>query len=108
MNPNSKQKRIAFGYQRLANNRIAIHEGQAATLQLIYRMYAEGNSLAEIKAIMEGMNIPSPQNKQTWGKQTMSNLLSNPHYLGSEEYPAIITSDLFETVQQIKAQRTSA
>lgn len=61
MNPNSKQKRIAFGYQRLANNRIAIHEGQAATLQLIYRLYAEGKSLAEIKAIMEGMNIPSPQ-----------------------------------------------
>ena len=66
MNPNSKQKRIAFGYQRLANNQIAIHEGQAATLQLIYRMYSEGKSLAEIKAIMEGMNIPSPQNKQTW------------------------------------------
>lgn len=50
MNPNSKQKRIAFGYQRLANNRIAIHEGQAATLQLIYRMYAEGKVLGKCAA----------------------------------------------------------
>ena len=108
MNPNSKQRRIAFGYQRLANNRIAIHGGQAATLQLIYRMYAEGKSLAEIKAIMEGMNIPSPQNKQTWGKQTMSNLISNPHYLGTEEYPALVTKELFDCVQHIKAQRTGA
>lgn len=29
MNPESKQKRIAFGYMRLANNQIAIHEGQS-------------------------------------------------------------------------------
>ena len=40
MNPQSKQKRIAFGYMRLANNQIAIHEGQAAALKLIYAMLA--------------------------------------------------------------------
>ena len=28
MNPNSKQKRIAFGYERLGNNKIVPHEGQ--------------------------------------------------------------------------------
>ncbi len=61
MNPESKQKRSAFGYVRLANNQIAIHEGQAVALQLIHGMYAEGKSLAEIKGIMEGMNIPSPR-----------------------------------------------
>ena len=77
MNPQSKQKRIAFGYMRLANNQIAIHEGQAAALKLIYAM------LAEIKDILEGMSIPSPQNRKNWGKQCLSNLLSNPHYLGN-------------------------
>ena len=108
MNPESKQKRIAFGYKRLSNDKIGIYEGQAAALQLIYIMYAEGKSLSEIKRILEGMNVPSPYNGRSWGKQTLSNLLSNPHYLGSEEYPAIIASDLFETVQRIKAQRTCA
>jgi hypothetical protein len=106
MNPNSKQKRIAFGYERLGNNKIVPHEGQAAALKLIYWMYAEGKSLAQIKDIMEGMNIPSPYNKQTWGKQAISNLLSNPHCLGSEIYPALITQELFDHVQGIKAQRT--
>ena len=56
MNPNSKQKRIAFGYERLGNNKIVPHEGQAAALKLIYWMYAEGKSLAQIKDSMEGMN----------------------------------------------------
>lgn len=108
MNPESKQKRIAFGYKRLSNDKIGIYAGQAAALQLIYMMYAEGKSLAEIKSVLEGMNIPSPYSGRSWGKQTISNLLSNLHYLGSEEYPAIIASGLFETVQRIKAQRTCA
>ena len=106
MNPESKQKRIAFGYMRLANNQIAIHEGQAAALKLIYGMYMDGKSLSEIKDILEGMNIPSPQNRTTWGKQCLSNLLSNPHYLGSDEYPALISKEQFDLVQGIKAQRT--
>ena len=105
MNPESKQKRIAFGYMRLANNQIAIHVGQAAALKLIYGMYTDGKSLSEIKDILEGMNIPSPQNRTSWGKQCLSNLLSNPHYLGSDEYPALISKEQFDLVQSIKAQR---
>ena len=85
MNPASAQKRIAFGYNR-DGNKIVINEGQAACVKLIFNYYAEGKSLSEIKSILEGMGLPSPQNKPTWGKQTLSNILSNPHYLGWREY----------------------
>ena len=34
--------------------------------------------------------------------QTISNILSNPHYLGSEDYPKIIEQDLFDRVQARK------
>ena len=105
MNPNSKQKRIAFGYNR-DYGKIVLHEGQAAAVKLIFRYYLEGKSLGEIKDILEGMNVPSPYNRRTWGKQTISNLLSNPHYLGSEIYPALISQEQFDYVQGIKAQRT--
>ena len=71
MNPESKQKRIAFGYKRLSNDKIGIYEGQAAALQLIYMMYAEGKSLSEIKSVLEGMNVPSPYNGCSWGKQKL-------------------------------------
>ena len=105
MNPNSRQKRIAFGYNR-DYGKIVLHEGQAAAVKLIFRYYLEGKSLGEIKDILEGMNVPSPYNRRTWGKQTISNLLSNPHYLGSEIYPALISQEQFDHVQGIKAQRT--
>ena len=101
MNPESNQKRIAFGYDRF-NGRIVINEGQAAAVKLIYTWYAEGTSLGEIKKSLEGMCIPSPQNKPTWGKQALSNILSNEHYLGSAIYPALVDDALFDTVQSIK------
>ena len=104
MNPNSKQKRIAFGYNRDVN-RIVVNDGQAAVLKLIYVWYAEGKSLSEIKDILSGIGVPSPQNKRMWGKQAISNLLSNPHYLGTEDYPAIISRELFDIVQKRKMLR---
>lgn len=90
MNLKAEQKRIAFGYDRAANGEIIINEGQAATVRLIYSYYLDGKSLADIKVILESISIPSPQNKPRWGKQTLSNILSNYHYLGTENYPAII------------------
>ena len=105
MNPNSEQKRIAFGYDR-DHGRIVVNEGQAAAVQLIYLMYADGKCLSEIKETFESLCVPSPRNGKAWGKQTVSNILSNPHYLGAEEYPALIARDLFDRVQEIKQNRT--
>ena len=45
MNTQSKQKRIAFGYNRGPINQIEINEGQAAAVKLIYDWYCEGKSL---------------------------------------------------------------
>jgi hypothetical protein len=87
MNPDSKQKRIAFGYNRGPCNQIEIYEGQAATIKLIYMQYLDRQSLSAIKELLETIGVPSPLNKPTWGKQAIANILSNPHYVGSDIYP---------------------
>ena len=102
MNANSSQKRIAFGYNRDSDCSVILLEGQAACVQLTYAYYLEGKSIAEIKDILKGIRIPSPYNKSMWGKQTLANILSNPHYTGSEVYPTITSKEDFEKVQQIK------
>ena len=102
MNPNSRQKRIAFGYERLWNGSIVLHEAQAKAVQLIYNLYAEGRPISEIKMVFENCHIPSPQNKPSWSKQTISNILLNPHYVGSDAYPQIVSQELFDKVQAIK------
>lgn len=107
MNPNSNQKRIAFGYMRDRNNKIILYEGQAAAVKLIYRQYLDGRGLRGIKQTLEGIGAPSPYNHKSWGIQTISNILSNPHYTGDENYPQIIAQEMFDEVQELKAAKTT-
>lgn len=51
------------------------------------------------------MGIPSPLNGKTWGKQTLANILSNPHYTGDEIYPIIISEEQFLLAQELKKER---
>ncbi len=106
MNANSKQKRIAFGYNRNGRNEIVLHEGQAAAVKLIFQYYVEGCSIALIKQRLEGAGIPSPLNNKIWSKQTLANILSNPHYTGDETYPIIITKEQFSLAQKLKHEHT--
>jgi hypothetical protein len=102
VNPDSNQNRIAFGYFREGKHSIILHAGQAAAVALIFQYYSEGRSIASIKETLEDIGIPSPLNGKTWGKQTIANILSNPNYLGNENYPTIISKELFETAQRLK------
>ena len=102
MNIDSEQKRIAFGYNRGPINQIELHPAQAMTVKLIFESYASGKSIIEIATMLASAGIPSPQNRPTWGKQTISNILSNSHYLGEAPYIPIIEQALFDKVQDIK------
>ena len=98
MNSASNQRRIAFGYNRKTANKIELHTGQAAAVKLIYHSYVGDMSIAEIKDMLESASVPSLQSKSKWSKQTISNILSNPHYIGDVDYPKIIDPELFDLV----------
>lgn len=103
MNPKSEQQRIAFGYNRGPANQIVLNVGQEAAVKLIFQLYLAGQSIGKTKGFLEGARIPSPQNKPSWGKQTIANILSNPHYVGDDVYPAIIETQQYQAAQEKKA-----
>ena len=104
MSPNSEQKRIAFGYNRNSKSEIVIHPGQAAAVKLIFDYYLEGCSMVKIKENLESMGIPSPLNGKKWSKQTLANILSNPHYLGDELYPTMVSEEQYNLAQTKKRE----
>ena len=103
-----RQKRIMFGYNRDLHNQIEIHPLQAMVVELIYRCYAEGDSMLQIKKRLEGAEIPSPMNKKVWNQQSISNILDYTQYVGDEIYPQIIALELMRTVRQIREERARA
>lgn len=56
MNPDSKQKRIAFGYNREYNNNV-INNGQAIIVEAIYIHYLHGFGVGKIKDTLEKAGI---------------------------------------------------
>lgn len=97
-----KQKRIFFGYTRNDMNEIVIYEKQAEVVKLIFELYSFDQSLAKISKHLEMYHIPSPSNKPLWGRQIINNILSNENYLGNDDFPRIITEELWNSVQNKK------
>ena len=97
-----KQKRISFGYTRNEMNEIVIYKEQAEVVKLIFELYSFDQSLAKISKCLEMYHIPSPNNKDLWGRQIINNILSNVNYIGNAGYPQIVTEELWNTVQNKK------
>lgn len=97
-----KQKRISFGYTRNDINEIVIYKEQAEVVKLIFELYSFDQSLAKISKHLEMYHIPSPNNKDLWGRQIINNILSNVNYIGNAGYPQIVTEELWNTVQNKK------
>lgn len=97
-----KQKRISFGYKRNDMNEIVIYKEQAEVVKLIFELYSFDQSLSQISEYLEIYRIPSPSNKPLWGRQIINNVLSNENYLGNDDYPQIITEELWNSVQNKK------
>ena len=64
-------------------------------MKLIYDWYCEGKSLTQIVTLLSDIGVTSPQNKQTWGRQALANILFNEHYTGADNYPVIISMEQF-------------
>ena len=97
-----KQKRISFGYTRNDMNEIVIYEEQAEVVKLIFELYSFDQSLSKISKHLEMYRISSPSNKPLWGRQIINNVLSNENYTGNDDYPQIITDELWNSVQNKK------
>lgn len=83
-------------------NEIVIYEKQAEVAKLIFELYSFDQSLAKISKHLEMYHIPSPSNKPLWGRQIINNILSNENYLGNDDFPRIITEELWNSVQNKK------
>lgn len=105
MASNVTAQNIFYGY-KCGENSYETDEVQAAAVKFIFHLYLHNNSLSAILESLKDFKLKSPRNKSVWGKQTVSNILSNPVYVGTDIYPQIISKEDFDAVQEIKAKNT--
>jgi hypothetical protein len=85
---------IPYGY-RIENGLAVVEENEAKILQQAYELYLAGDSL---QAIANKLGIDR-------NPSSMSNLLADRRYLGTDFYPSIINKELFAQAQRIHQER---
>ncbi len=111
-----------YGYKKDVDGKLIVYHEQSIVVRDIYSLYIKGESILGIKRILEANGVLSPTGRPTWSKKTIENILSNRKYTGmvtlsnsvdgslyvlKQHHPAIITEYEFNTVQQIREERSN-
>ena len=111
--------RKCYGYKHDKDGKLVIDEQKAENVKLIFDLYLRGQSIIGIIKELEKRRIFSPTGKEKWCKRTIDvmkyavdvRLLksgkSEVQYLSSDNNPAIISKEVFETVQIEKKRRSN-
>ena len=91
------RNRITYGY-KIRDGEIRIDENQREIVLKIFESYLEGNSIRQVMQELNEAGIPSP-NGELWVHGAVGNVLENNRYAGENQYPAIISKEMFEQVQ---------
>lgn len=126
----AKASIVCYGYSVNSKGKLQIHPAKAAHVLYIFERFAAGDSLGKISDALFLMDIPSPTGKEIWSKETISKILSNEKYAGdvilgktqvkngvqvktadistttilTSHHPAIISRELFDSVQKEKSR----
>lgn len=125
------EKRNAIGDKSVPT--FAIVPEEAETVRMIFNWYADGYGIRRIKTMLEIERRKNSSGEVRWFESSIGRLLSNPMYIGKQyqcqattvdflnherkknrkenyvliegDFEPIITEELFNKVQQIKAER---
>ena len=124
-----------LGYRRVDRNQYEIDLEQAVIVKKIYQWYLEGYGIRGIKRMLEEHGFRTATGKSVWQLEVISRVLANPFYTGKQlqlqkisdgyltqqrkknapenmeyvkgDYEPIISEEVFEEVQRIRASRCS-
>lgn len=99
----SKNRRIPFGYM-MQNGIITTNPAEVLAVLTIFSEYMAGKSLLSIAI---NMKVPYSENK-IWNKNMVKRVLENEKYLGTDNYPQLISEDVFRKVNERKSAKATS
>ncbi|MGL5561101.1 MAG: recombinase family protein, partial [Tannerellaceae bacterium] len=115
--------RKCYGYDHDENGKLVINSDESKVVEKVFGWYLNGKSILGILKELEMQGIKSPTGKDKWCKRTIDVMLSNEKYIGrarlvdsvtgdveylvKENNPPIISSNVFNKVQEEKKKRSN-
>lgn len=127
-----KASTACYGYCVSPSGGLSVDSAGAKIVVFIFERFSKGDSLGKISDALDRMGIDSPTGKEVWSHEAISKLLANEKYTGDVilgkthvvdgaqvkshdadkqvlikgHHPAIISHELFCTVQEEKRRRS--
>ena len=86
---------LLYGYNK-HQFRFYPNSDESTVVKMIFDEYISGKTLQQIADCLTAKQIVYYKDKTAWNKNMVRRILENRHYIGDEEYPAIVTADEFE------------
>lgn len=94
---------IPYGYKFEAGQPIP-HPDESKIVQEIFAHYSAGDSLKVIAEDLTYRQVEYSPGKTSWDKARIKRILENSRYIGSDEYPALISKEQFVAANLKKEQ----
>lgn len=94
-----------FGYE-MRFGTVVIQPQEAGLVQYLFRQYILGASFQELVSALRNQAVPYDSGK-LWNKNMVARILENERYTGKAGYPALISSEQFETVAEKRSKKVS-
>lgn len=92
-----KIRKLSFGYC-IQNGRVCVDERSADTVRMIFDRYVQLASYEKLANMLERQGIPYITGKR-WNKNIIARILKDNHYIGDNEYPAILSQEVFRRAE---------
>lgn len=97
------KRKMVFGY-RMEFGDIIPCPKEAETVRYIYAAYLTGASFQHLAKELDKRNTPYQAGKP-WNKNMVSRILADNRYIGTEVYPALISPEQLQAVQERRKQK---
>lgn len=98
-----KNRTIPFGYM-MENGCITTNPAEVLAVLTIFSEYMAGKSL---NVIAKDMAVPYSDGSN-WNKNMVKRILENEKYLGNEDYPQLVSEEVFKAVNSRKTIKATA
>ena len=101
----ASKRKMVFGY-RMEFGDIIPSPNEAETVQYIYATYLTGASFQHLAKELDKRDVPYDAGKH-WNVNMVARILEDSRYIGTEVYPALISAEQFQAVQERRKQKRS-
>ena len=101
----TSKRKMVFGY-RIEFVDIIPSPNEAETVQYIYATYLTGASFQHLAKELDKRDVPYDAGKR-WNVNMVARILEDSRYIGTEVYPALISAEQLQAVQERRKQKRS-